>query len=174
MHDPVRAQYPLVSMTDALSMLLNAKQQENESLLDYVKRFKQLCDVTKSQMGSTILSEFVEHQTLYAAASATEKLLMKQEAYSRWMAYLLIRGTNQTKYGSLQKGFMSQFSLGNDQYPKTITAATDVLLNHKIDPRYYKNQKQNRNRSRGKQPPYERPASDKNANATSSHSKTKR
>ena len=37
MHDPVRAQYPLVSMTDALSRLVNVKQQESESLLDYVK-----------------------------------------------------------------------------------------------------------------------------------------
>jgi hypothetical protein len=148
MHDPVRAQYPLVSMTDALSRLLNAKQQENESLLDYVKRFKQLCNVAKSQMGSTILNKFVEHQTLYAAASATEKIVMKQEAYPRWMVYLLIHGTDQTKYGSLQKGFVSQFSLGNDQYPKTITAATDVLSNHKIDPWNYENQKKNRNRSR--------------------------
>ena len=39
MHDPVRAQYPLTSMTDALGRLINAKQQEGESLvLDSVKR----------------------------------------------------------------------------------------------------------------------------------------
>jgi ATP/maltotriose-dependent transcriptional regulator MalT len=36
MPDPVRAQYPLVSMTDALSRLVNVKQQESESLLDSV------------------------------------------------------------------------------------------------------------------------------------------
>ena len=42
MHDTVRAQYPLVSMTDALNRLTNIRQHENEALLDYVKRFKQL------------------------------------------------------------------------------------------------------------------------------------
>jgi hypothetical protein len=51
MHNPVRTQYPMASMTDALGRLLNVKQQENESLLDYTKRFKQLCNVRKSQMG---------------------------------------------------------------------------------------------------------------------------
>ena len=37
MHDPVRAQYPMASMTDALGRLVNVKQQDTESLLDYIK-----------------------------------------------------------------------------------------------------------------------------------------
>jgi hypothetical protein len=68
---------------------------------------------------------------------------MKTEAYKKWVAYLCIPGSEQTKYGSLLKGFVSQFSLGNDQYPKTLTATTNVLSNHKIDQRYYDNQKKN-------------------------------
>ena len=58
---------------------------------------------------------------------------MKEEAYDAWMAYLLLRGSDQNKYGMLMKGFVSQYSLGNDQYPKTIQTATDVLSNHKFD-----------------------------------------
>jgi hypothetical protein len=42
MHDTVRAQYPLVSLTDALNRLTTIRQNDNEPLLDYVKRFKQL------------------------------------------------------------------------------------------------------------------------------------
>ena len=56
MHDPVRAQYPLVSMTDALMCLVNVKQFENEQLLDYIKWFKQLRDVARSHLGSNILN----------------------------------------------------------------------------------------------------------------------
>jgi hypothetical protein len=59
--------------------------------------------------------------------------MIKAKAYPRWMAYLLLKGSDQMKYGLLLKGFTSQFSLGNDQYPKTITTAADVLSNHKID-----------------------------------------
>ena len=68
MHDPVRAQYPLVSMTEALIRLVNVKQMDNESLLDYVKRFKQLRDVAKSHLGSKVLDTFVEHSEEYRKA----------------------------------------------------------------------------------------------------------
>jgi hypothetical protein len=72
MHDPIRAQYPLVSMTDHLVRLLTTKQRDNESLLDFVKRFKQTRDVAKSQLGSTFLNEFVEHQSNYKQATANK------------------------------------------------------------------------------------------------------
>ncbi len=36
MHDPVHAQYPMISMTEALARLVNIKQSNNEQLLDYV------------------------------------------------------------------------------------------------------------------------------------------
>ena len=99
-------------------------------------------------MGTQFQDEFVTHQPEYVAADAAAKVVMKTEANGQFMAYLLIRGSDQTRYGSLLKGFVSQFSLGNDQYPKTIMTATDVLSNHKIDPSYYDNQKKSRDRSR--------------------------
>src|SRR5210317_1862978 len=57
------------------------------------------------------------------------------------MAYLLMRGVDQAKYGSLMKNLCKQFSLGNDQYPKTLVTATDVLSNHRLDQKYYDNKK---------------------------------
>ncbi|MGC8514475.1 MAG: hypothetical protein ACP5P1_15815, partial [Acidimicrobiales bacterium] len=109
MHDPVCAQYPMISMTDALTRLINAKQAENEGL-----------------------------------KTDTDKKNYKDEAFEAWMAYLLIRGSDQNKYGSLTKNFISQYSLGNDQYPRTITMATDVLSNHRLDPKFFENQKRHR------------------------------
>jgi hypothetical protein len=143
-------------MTDALGRLVNVKQQENAALLDYGKRFKQLCDITKSQMCNKFLDESVEHQEAYQAAGIADQLIMnKTKAYKKWSAYLLIRGSDQTEYGSLLKVlkvFVSHFSLGSDQYPKTLTTATDVLSNHKIDQRCYDNKKKNRQRSRDERP----------------------
>src|SRR5210317_308397 len=57
------------------------------------------------------------------------------------MAFLLMRGADQAKYGSLMKNLCEQFSLDNDQYPKTLVMATDVLSNHKLDQKYYDNKK---------------------------------
>jgi hypothetical protein len=153
MHDPIRAQYPLVSMTDHLMRLSTSKQHDNELLIDFVKPFKQTRDVAKSQLGSTFLNEFVEHQSTYKKATTTEQNEMKKQIYSQWMAYLVVRGCDQLKYGSLTRGLTSQFSLGQDQYPKTIQAALDMLTNHRMNKTYYDNQlKRNLDRSDKEQP----------------------
>ncbi len=145
-HDHVRAQYPMVSMTEALTWLVNAKQMENEPLLDYVKHFKQLHNVVKSHLGTKILDIFTEqskeYQKLKDAKKETE---MKEAAFNAWIAYLFMRGSDQSKYGSIIKGFNSQFSLGNDQYLKTIQMAMDVLSNHKLDTKFFENKQRKSN-----------------------------
>jgi hypothetical protein len=105
----VRAQYPLTSMSDALGRLINAKQQESESLLDWVKRFKELRDVAKSHLGNKFLDEFVEHQTDYNADLVTDEKRkeLKKTANAKWMSLLLLRGSDPNKYGSLVKGISS-------------------------------------------------------------------
>ena len=107
-----------------------------------MKRFKQLQDVTKSQIGKSIVDDYAERQDDYKLLSDDDaKKENKNKEYNKWMAYLLLRGSDQNKYGSMVKGLAQQFSLGNDQYPKTIIAATDVLSTHKIDQKYFDNQK---------------------------------
>jgi hypothetical protein len=51
------------------------------------------------------------------------------------MAYLLIRNSDQAKFGSLFNGLVSQFSMQNNQYPKTCMTATDILSNRRFDNR---------------------------------------
>ncbi len=135
MHDPARAKYPFASMTEALMRVLSyTKQQENENLIDYVTRIKSARNVLKSHVGSEILDTFIEHTEEYQKETdTTKKTEMKAEAFDKWMAFLLMKNSDQKKYGTLITGLASQFSMGNDQYPKTMTAATDILSNHKHD-----------------------------------------
>ncbi len=142
MHDPIRAKYPFASLTEAMSRMLNLKQIENEGLLDYVKRFKESCDITKSHVGTDILDKFVENTIEYREETdATLQQEMKDGAFDKWMAYLLIRNSDQAKYGSMMNGLVSQFSLQNNQYPKTCTTATDILSSHRLDNRGTTNKK---------------------------------
>ena len=140
-HDPIRAQYPFISMTDSLIRFINIRQHDDEDLVDYVKRFKQHRDIVKSNIGTRFLDTFFENTKEYKNASATEKADIKAKAFEYYCAYLLMRGADRKKYDSLMKGFTNQFLLGNDQYPKTITGATDVLSNHPFDPQYSKHMK---------------------------------
>jgi hypothetical protein len=149
MHDPIRAKYPFTSLTKAISRMLNFKQSENEGLLDYVKRFKELRDMMKSHMGTNILNKFVENTLEYwDESNATLKQEIKDRVFGKWIAYLLIRNSDQAKYGSLSNGFVSQFSMQNNQYPKTCTTATDILNNHRFDNRGDLNKKKWSNKTK--------------------------
>ena len=47
--------------------------------------------------------------------------------------YLYLENADKSKYGSILAGLNTQKSLNNDQYPKTITEANNVLSNHCFD-----------------------------------------
>jgi hypothetical protein len=55
------------------------------------------------------------------------------------MAYMLMKNSDQGKYGSLMTSLTTQFSMGTSQYPKDVLAAVDILTNHKFDKRETKN-----------------------------------
>ena len=62
--------------------------------------------------------------------STDKQTEMKKKAFEKWMAYLIICNSDQAKYGSITNGLSLQFSMGHNQWPTTITAATDILSNH--------------------------------------------
>ena len=91
----------------------------------------------KNYAGKSIVNDFAEHTDEYKKATTQAKRQqLKVEAFDKYMAYLLLKGSDQSKYGSLYSGLSSQFALGNNQYPKTIQAATDILSSHKFDASY--------------------------------------
>ena len=49
------------------------------------------------------------------------------------MTYMIIRNSDQAKYGSLLNGMVSQFSMNNNQFPVDIRQAMDILSTHKHD-----------------------------------------
>ena len=83
MHDPIRAKYPLASMTEAIGRLMNICQQENEGLLDYVKRFKQERDIMKSLVGTEFLDKFVEKTEEYHQENDTKLQEDMKKKHSR-------------------------------------------------------------------------------------------
>ena len=111
--------------------MLNIKQMENENLIYYVKRFKQARDILMSHIGSKVLDQFIETTPEHRAAiddmdlpRATE---LKADVFGRWMAFLLLKNSDRSKYRSLLNGLTSQYSMDNNQYLKTIMAASDIL-----------------------------------------------
>ena len=132
MYDPARAKYEYISLTETLSRIINdSKQEEDETLIEYTKRFKQTRDIVKNALGSEFLDSFADRtKEVQEESDATRKDELKKKAFDKWTTYLYLKNSDYRKYGSLMKGFRTQYSLGNNQYPKSLTAAADVLTNH--------------------------------------------
>ena len=59
---------------------------------------------------------------------------MKKEEFEKLMTFILIKGSKQSEYVTLIKGFVSQIYLGVDNHPKIIAKDIDILSNHRIYP----------------------------------------
>ena len=58
---------------------------------------------------------------------------MSKTEFRRFVAFLFLDNADKNKYGSLITQLSMQQSLGNNQYPKSVTEATNVLSNHRFD-----------------------------------------
>jgi hypothetical protein len=67
---------------------------------------------------------------------------MQKGWYEQWTAYMLMKNSNQGKYGSLMTSLTTQFSMGTNQYPRDGMAAVDILTNHRFDKREPENSNQ--------------------------------
>ena len=127
MHEPTRARYPYATLLDAIRGVVNIKQEYNEPLLDYTKRFKEAVDVLETYVGKNILDKFIEKQKKYTTSNMSERKEMKSKAFEGFTTYAYIDSVEEEAFGEIKKDWIQQYSLDNDQYPKTVAQAKDVL-----------------------------------------------
>jgi hypothetical protein len=144
-NDPVRARHPCTSVTESITRFMICKQLENESLADYVKRFKSNHDGLAQTMGKDFLKKFIENTREYQDAPNVDKQNeMYKAAYPRWTAYMLVKNSNQGKYGLLMTSLATQFSMGTNQYPEDVLKAVNILTD-KREPKNNKEKNKNWN-----------------------------
>jgi hypothetical protein len=140
--------YEMSIILDSIKTMIETKQKETESLSDFTRRFKVSRDVMESHIGGPlILTKFVEQMTDYDVNNDTVVKKCKERAFAQFMSLLFLENSDQSKYGSLLKGLNAQQSLGNNQYPTTITKASEVLSEHPFDKQSTKSRNTNNNNS---------------------------
>jgi hypothetical protein len=65
MHETTRSQKPVLSAMQALTKLLISKHGDNLGLSGYLKSFKELRDMVKTQLGNRMFDHFAEQQADY-------------------------------------------------------------------------------------------------------------
>jgi hypothetical protein len=100
LNDPVPARYLYKSVTEAMTRFMTCRQLENKPLANYVKRFKGYQDSMAQNMGKDFPKEFVKNTKQYADETNTDKQdKMLKGSYAQWTAYMLMKNSNQGKYG---------------------------------------------------------------------------
>ena len=135
-------------IADAIKIFMNTKQKDNESLQAYTRRFKSAKDIMESHVGGPItLKEYFQLSTDYKEdlkqyeyknRNENDKHNINEDNYiknasSKLYAYIYLDNAINSKYESIFKNLNQQFSLGNNQYPKSITEANSILNNHELD-----------------------------------------
>jgi hypothetical protein len=89
------------------------------------------------------LKRFIENTREYQDEPDVDKQnKMYKAAYPRWTGYMLMKNSDQGKYGSLMMSLTTHFSMGTNQYPEDVLKAVDILTNHRFDKREPKNNNQ--------------------------------
>ena len=142
MYDPSKVKNPYITLTEQMERLLTTKQEDDETITEYVKHFKQARDNFKELIGDTFLHDFVKTTVEYKNEADTgKKTELAKNSTETWMSYLVLRNSDSNKYGSLKRNFRTQYALNNDQYPRKINNMTDVLNSHQWDATYNENKK---------------------------------
>jgi hypothetical protein len=82
--------------------------------------------------GPFMLTKIVQSMKDYDLSSDEERSELYEKAYSQWLAYLYLENADRAKYGTILVGLNTQqSSLKNNQYPKSITEANNVLSHHR-------------------------------------------
>ena len=65
-----------------------------------------------------------------------EQKAYEKAAYDQLIAFIYLTNSNRSKYRTLIQGLSRQYTLGQDQYPKTLVDASSILNNHHFDLAY--------------------------------------
>lgn len=108
-HESVRNKYPCDMHYDALLRFLTLKQKD-DSLVDYIKKFKEERNILVQNIGTKMFDDYVERTEDYKNIAATNTLsiatqqqTMKADYFEAWTSYVMLKNSDQTKYGPLIK-----------------------------------------------------------------------
>ena len=142
-----------------MKSFINLGQKDDETSIDYLKRFKAAQDVFYSHVGrdfcfpklaadhadcaahkAVVIGDKTTMQEKMAARLEIKKI--NKECMDKFTAHIHLENTDRSRYGSIMTGLDSQFSLGNAQCPKNLIDAQNVIQNHNYDPEYKHKKKQ--------------------------------
>ena len=111
--------------------LYSMRQMTTESAINWKKRFERQGEIVKEHAGDAMFRDFITTTKSYKALTdATSKTAMQDKAYEIIMATGLLCNSDRKRTDGLIKELREQFARDNDQYPRTLDSAYNMLNVH--------------------------------------------
>ena len=126
-----------ILLREKLYRLLSTRQFPDESLNEYLTRFKNNYESLKQVAGeNVVIFENLIDMTWpdVCVLTPNEMQVKLKEGRECFLAGCLIMGANDLQFGYLKRSLESAKNLGRDEYPVTLQAAYELLLNTFLAP----------------------------------------
>jgi hypothetical protein len=106
----------------------------------YLEVFQNTIDVMEHSGGAIgnhpgIENVLIKNQKLTLPLQNDERAAVKRDAQAEYLAVAFLLNADRTRYASMLHDLENNYLRGQDNYPKMVTAAYNVLTNWKQDPR---------------------------------------
>lgn len=125
-----------------MAELLKLKQQRNEDLTEFIKRFAAAADVLEHigvSIGVALITlsdkELKEQKISRNAASTTAREAAEKKCLNKLLASAFIQAADKSRYQQVVVNLENEFLKNNNQYDEDVTAAYNMLENRR--PRRY-------------------------------------
>ena len=127
------------------------KQEENENITDFTRRFKNAVEVMEQIHGPFYMMTYMESLSEYQAVPASDtnaKAELHTQHYNKYLAYIYLRALDTKKTGKLVEDLANQFALGDNKFPSSISKATEMVIAYRNRVGNNNNNNSNRNNNR--------------------------
>ena len=123
--------YPMESIYFAIRNVFTMKQDENESIIQFTKRFNNAKDIMETQHGKLRMEKYLATIDGYSTMTVDQKKDTANEQYNKLMAFAYLKGLDHKRCGKLVEDLGNQYALGDDKFPPTIAKATETVVTYK-------------------------------------------
>jgi hypothetical protein len=126
------------SLVESLYRFATLRQGKDMHVQTYYKRFKNTIEVVEASGGSIghhpRVCDYIldEKDQTFVSLNDAEKRELKKETCEQFLATAFMLGADRARYGNLIAETQNEFLKGVDNYPSTLVAAYNLLVNYSV------------------------------------------
>jgi hypothetical protein len=130
---PREVQYGYWTICQTVRRVLTMRQQDNEPLAEYHKRFTSCVDVVESRWGTLVPTAAESRWGILVPTAAAANETNKKTSRDKFITCIFLAGVDTKKYGRLETELNNAYVAGQNNYPKTVESDVTMLSHYMND-----------------------------------------